>query len=247
VSAPALVALAHGSRNPRSARAVREIVEATKAVRPNVAMDAAFLDHNGPDLQTVVDRLVARGHAEVVVVPLFLSAAYHASVDVPSALEAARHLHPHVGLRAADVLGTDPSLLAVLDVRMREALRAAKVRELDGLVLMAAGSSDLAAAAAFTRLVHVWGTRHRLPTLAAYASTSAPSPGEAVRELRRRGRRHVAVGTFFVAPGTLVDRATELATEAGALAVSEPLGPHEEVSRVLLARYSVAAMDLVEV
>jgi sirohydrochlorin ferrochelatase len=247
MSAPALIALAHGSRDPRSARTVRQIVSTTKQLRPDLKIEAAFLDHVRPDVDTVVDRLVARGHTEIVVVPLLLSSAYHARVDVPAVVAAAAARHPGVGIRVAEVLGTDVSLLSVLDLRLREALRDARVRELDALVLAAAGSSDARANAMVGRLARVWGARHRLPTSVAFASTAPPSTGEAVREFRRQGRRHVAVGSLFIAPGMLPDRAAELAYEAGAIAVSAPLGAHEEVARVILARYSVGALQLVEI
>jgi sirohydrochlorin ferrochelatase len=247
MSAPALIALAHGSRDARSARTIREIVATTKAMRPDLRVEPAFLDHVKPDIDTVVDRLVAKGHVEIVVVPLLLTSAYHARIDVPAAVARAAARHPGVAVRATEVLGTDTSLLAVLDERLRESLRSARVRELDALVLAAAGSSDARANAHVARLARVWGTRHHLPTSVAFASAAPPSTGEAVRDWRRQGRRHVAVGSLFIAPGLLPDRAAELALEAGAVAVSEPLGAHHEVARLILARYSVGALQLVEI
>jgi sirohydrochlorin ferrochelatase len=247
MTAPALIALAHGSRDPRSARTVREIVAATKQMRPDLRIEAGFLDHSRPDLDGLVDRLAARGHREIVVVPLLLTSAYHARVDVPEVVQASAVRHPDVAIRVADVFGTDATLLTVLDERLREALRVARVRELDALVLAAAGSSDGLANATVARLARVWGTRHHLPTSVAFASTAPPSTGEAVREFRRAGRRHVAVGSLFIAPGFLPDRAEELALEAGAVAVSAPLGAHSEVSRLLLTRYQVGALQLVDI
>ncbi|MGH3446912.1 MAG: sirohydrochlorin chelatase [Nocardioidaceae bacterium] len=247
MNAPALIALAHGSRDPRSGRTVREIVATTKRLRPEVRVEAAFLDHNAPSLDTVVDRLVAKGYDEVVVVPLLLTSAYHAQVDVPAAIERAGMRHAGVSVRAAELIGPEPTLLGVLDLRLREALRSARVSELDALVLASAGSSDARANATIARLARLWAAQHHLPASVAYASASAPSTGEAVRDWRRQGRRHVAVGSLFIAPGMLPDRAAELALEAGACAVSAPLGPHEEISRIVLARYSVSALQLVEV
>ncbi|TNC30526.1 sirohydrochlorin chelatase, partial [Mumia zhuanghuii] len=49
------------------------------------------------------------------------------------------------------------------------------------------------------------------------------------------------------APGFLPDRASELALEAGAVAVSDPLGAAPELARVILARYAVGAVDLVPI
>jgi sirohydrochlorin ferrochelatase len=130
---------------------------------------------------------------------------------------------------------------------MREALRAARVRELDALVVAGAGSSDPVANQAVARLARLWGTRHKLPVTAAFASAAPPTTGEAVRAFRSEGRRHIAVASLFLAPGLLPDRAKELALEAGAVAVSDPLGAHPELARVVLARYAVGAVELVPV
>ena len=80
-----------------------------------------------------------------------------------------------------------------------------------------------------------------------FASSAPPATGEAVRAFRKEGRRHIAVASLFLAPGFLPDRAAELALEAGAVAVSEPLGAHPEIARTVLARYAVGAVELVPV
>ena len=247
MAAPALVALAHGSRDPRSAATIGALVDEVKALRPDLRIETAYLDLSRPSFTTVVDKLVRAGFDEIVVVPLLLSEAYHAKVDVPSAVADAAARHEGLQIRATRILGLEPSFLEVLDLRMRQALKAARVRELDGLVLAAAGSSDPLANQAVARLARVWGTRHKLPVTAAFASTSPPATGEAVRAFRGQGRRHIAVASLFLAPGFLPDRAAELALEAGAIAVSEPLGAHPELARTVLARYAVGAVELVPV
>jgi sirohydrochlorin ferrochelatase len=247
MTAPALVALAHGSRDPRSAATIKALVDEVKTMRPDLTIESAFLELSKPSFQTVVDRLVKRGHDEVVVVPLLLTEAYHAKVDVPSAVAEAQARHQALQIRATKILGLEAQFLEVLDLRMREALKAARVRELDALVLAAAGSSDPLANQAVARLARLWGSRHKLPVTAAFASSSPPATGEAVRAFRGEGRRHIAVASLFLAPGLLPDRAAELAVEAGAIAVSEPLGAHPELARAVLARYAVGAVELVPV
>lgn len=247
MAAPALVALAHGSRDPRSARTITALVDEVRAMRPDLRVEQAFLELSKPSFQTVVDRLVKAGHDEIVVVPLLLTEAYHAKVDVPSVVADAAARHPGLRIRATSVLGLEARFLEVLDVRLREALKVARVRELDALVLAAAGSSDALANQAVARLARLWGTHHKLPVTAAFASSSPPATGEAVRAFRAEGRRHIAVASLFLAPGFLPDRAAELALEAGAVAVSEPLGAHPEVARTVLARYLVGAVELVPV
>ena len=143
---------------------------------------------------------------------------------MPRAVAEASARHEHLQVRATDVLGLEPVFLEVLDRRLRSALSDARVRELDALVLAAAGSSDQLANQAVARLARLWGSKHRLPVAAAYASAAPPATGEAVRQFRAEGRRHIAVGSLFLAPGLLPDRAAELAYEAGAVAVSGPAG-----------------------
>jgi sirohydrochlorin ferrochelatase len=247
MAAPALIALAHGSRDRRSAATVKALIGEVRAMRPDLRVEAAFLDLSKPGFDTVVDRLVKAGHDEIVVVPLLLTEAYHAKVDVPRAIAEATERHEGLRIRGTDVLGLEPVFLEVLDRRLRAALSDARVRELDALVLAAAGSSDQLANQAVSRLARLWGSRHRLPTVAAYASAAPPATGEAVRQFRAEGRRHIAVGSLFLAPGTLPDRAAELALEAGAVAVSDPLGADPEVARTVLARYAVGAVELVPV
>jgi sirohydrochlorin ferrochelatase len=244
MTAPALVAVAHGSQDPRSAETVDALVDQVRRLRPDLRIERAFLDHCRPSPVQVFDRLAAEGYDEVVVVPLLLTAAYHARVDVPAVVQQAADRHPGMRMQVSEVLGDDV-LLDVLDRRLRAALKANRAREIDALVLTAAGSSDSRANASIARLARLWGTRHRLPATAAFASAAPPASGEAVRRFRGEGRRHVAVGSYFIAPGFLPDRAQELALEAGAIAVAEPLGADPEVAWLVLTRYTVAAVELV--
>lgn len=245
MTAPALIALAHGSRDPRSAATITALTERIACMRPDLRVETAFLDLSEPGLDEVVDRLVAEGHGEIVVVPLLLTEAYHARVDVPEAIEAAQARHEGVAIAATKVLGIENAFFKVLDERLREALKDARVRELDALVLAGAGSSDPVANATIARAARAWGAHHRLPTIAAFASSAPPAAGEAVRAHRADGRRHIAVGLLMLAPGFLPDRVKELSLEAGAVAVAEPLGVADEVADVILARYAVGAVELV--
>lgn len=247
MAAPALIALAHGSRDPRSSATITALVDEVRATRPDLRVEPAFLEHSDPGFHDVVDRLVADGHDEIVVVPLLLTEAYHARVDVPQVIADAVARHDGLQVHRAEVLGLQPVLLQILDERLRAALRSARVRELDALVLAGAGSSDPLANAAVGRLARLWGQHHKLPVTAAFASAAPPAAGEAVRAFRAQGKRHIAVGSLFLAPGRLPDRVRELALEAGAVAVSDPLGVHSELARLILARYAVGAVDLVPV
>jgi sirohydrochlorin ferrochelatase len=75
------VLLAHGSPDPRSGQLVRRTADLLSE-RLGSPVVAAFLDHEGPDLAAAVTGT----NDEVTVLPLLLSSAYHARVDVPEAV-----------------------------------------------------------------------------------------------------------------------------------------------------------------
>ena len=203
MTAPALVALAHGSRDPRSAATIKALVDAVRAMRPDLRIEPAFLELSKPSFDTTVDKLVRAGYDEIVVVPLLLTEAYHAKVDVPEAIAAATARHEGLRVRATKVLGLETAFLEVLDRRLRTALKAARVRELDALVLAAAGSSDALANQAVARLARLWGSKHKLPPVPRGGATAhrrrlaVPGAGHAARPgcgARPRGRRRRRVG-----------------------------------------------------
>ena len=61
MTAPALLALAHGSRDPRSARTVRALRDQVRALRPDLRIDAAFLELSRPGHVEAFDKLAADG------------------------------------------------------------------------------------------------------------------------------------------------------------------------------------------
>jgi len=246
MTAPALVLLGYGSHDPRVAQISAEIRSALLEIRPALDVEVAFLDHCAPSAPQVVDKLVRRGVTEVVLVPLLLSDAFHAQVAVPAVVAAIRSAHPELRVLASRPIGPEASLLSVIDRRLRDALRARRVSELDGLVFAAAGSADVRSNAIVARRARQWATHHRLPCVTAFATASGPTTAEAIRTLRGQGRRHIAVGSWFLSPGLLFTRQAELAFEAGAIAVSEPMGAEPEIAEVALVRYVVSAMDLVD-
>lgn len=247
MTAPALIALAEQIADRRALTAVADLAALLRHMRPDLAVETAFLRGRGPTLSDVVASCAGVGCREAVAVPLVLAGTSRTAAEVASAAEAAARANPLVEVRTTDALGLRPSFLDGLDRRLRSSLRQARVRELDGLVLAGAGSDDPLANQALNRIARLWGVRHRLPTIAAFSSPGLPKASEAVRRLRSAGRRHVAVGSLFLTPGPLVETIAERAFEAGAVAVSEPLGADDEVARTVLARYAVGAVQLVPV
>ncbi|MDH6139530.1 sirohydrochlorin ferrochelatase [Kitasatospora sp. GP30] len=232
---PALLQIAHGSRDPRHAATVDALVREVRAQRPGLEVATAYLDHCAPRLSQVVARL----DGPAVAVPLLLNRAYHAKHDIPAALRSAGA----AGMPVADVLGPAPLLLAALERRLAQAGLDLAQRASTGVVLAAAGSSDPAADAATRALAADWQRRGGWGAVAvAYASATGPRVPDALAELRARGVQRTAVAPYLLAPGVLPDRIAAAATEAGADVLAPVLGAAPEIARLLLARYEQAGM-----
>lgn len=235
----ALVAVAHGSRDPRSAASAAALVDAVRHLQPGLDVRLAFLDLSAPRLPDVLHAVVDQGHRSAVVVPLLLGRAYHARIDLPAAI--ARCRRPGLSVQIADVLGPDRRLSSVA-LRRLAATGAALDDPTLGVVLAAAGSSHQPANRAVSDIAASWAAQARwLGVLPAFATTAAPTVDAAIMQLRRRGARRIAVASWFLAPGVLPDRAaaTALAADPDAL-VADPLGPDPELAELVLDRYDAA-------
>ena len=245
MTAPSLILVGYGSDDPRVAQVSHDIRAGVLAVRPELDVHVAFVSEGSPSGLQVTAKLAKRGVEEAVIVPLLLSDAFHAHAEFPSLL-AQIGAAGGIKVAASRPVGPEAQLLSVVDRRLRDALRARRVSELDGLVFAAMGSTDVRSNAIITRRARQWATHHRLPCLTAFGAVSGPSAAEAVRTLRSQGRRHVAVGSWFLSATPLFVREATSALAAGAVAVSDPLGAGPEIAEVILSRYVVAAMELVD-
>ncbi|MFE1168176.1 sirohydrochlorin chelatase [Nocardiopsis sp. NPDC058789] len=234
-----LLAVAHGSRDPRSAAAVSAVFDRVRALRPGLDVRLAFLDHVEPGVEETLDGLASGGAGEVVVLPALLTAAFHSKVDLPSVLDRARERGPWLRIHYSETLGPHPLLLEAVERRLAEA--GAYAEPGTALVLASAGSSDAGANEVIGAMAReLAGRGPWTEVVAAYASAAEPSPGNAVRELLERGHRRVAVSGYLLAPGFFSDRVRAQSTAAGAAVVADVLGDVPELARVVLERYDAA-------
>ncbi|MFC3997816.1 sirohydrochlorin chelatase [Nocardiopsis sediminis] len=236
---PPLVAVAHGSRDGRSARAVERIFARVRRLRPGLDVRVAYLDHVAPGAEESLTGLAAEGAGAAVVLPVLLTAAYHSKVDLPGVLDRVRDGAPWLQVRYGAPLGPHPLLLEAVEQRLAQAGAVADPGT--ALVLASAGSGDPAATAvieeAARELARRGPWRRVVP---AYASAASPTPGQAVAALRAGGAERVAVASYLLAPGFFADRVADQARAAGAFAVSPALGDAPQLARLALARYDAA-------
>ena len=228
MTAPVLIACAHGTRNATGRRLVAELALAARALRPGLRTTAAFVDVQPPTVVDVVAELSSAGRSAVVV-PLLLSGGYHVHVDIAGAVAS------HERAVAARPLGPDPRLAAVLADRLRAA--GADPRDPGtAVVLAAAGSSDPRSVADVENTAALLQPDWAGPVTTGYGSAAQPTVPAAVTAARGAGARTVVVAAYLLAPGHFHDRLQA----AGADSVTAPLLPDERIAAVLLDRYDAA-------
>ena len=101
-----LVAVAHGSADPRAAATITELAAVARERSSGLDLRTAFLGHAPPSLPQVLGTVKAE--REVTVLPLLLTAAYHSKADIPRMLArdapaaGALRRHPRAAPAAAD-------------------------------------------------------------------------------------------------------------------------------------------------
>lgn len=247
MSAPVLLLLARGGVAEAPSRSAEAVRDAIQAERPGLDVRLA---HSGQCLPTVAQtmrRIRRSDRREVILVGLDL--AEHPSDPYgPTAVASElRESHPDIAIAGARSFGPDSTMLRFVDERLRDALAAARADELDGLVLSAATSGDTRAQAQLARCARHWGQHHKLPVVTSYADGSGPTVTTAIRTLRSQGRRHVAVGSWFLTATADWLRERDSALTAGAVAVADPIGAVDDAVRLVLSRYAFAAMELLSI
>ncbi|QTZ91799.1 sirohydrochlorin chelatase [Streptomyces auratus] len=235
--APTLVAVAHGSRDPRALPAVRALLDRVRALRPGLPVRLGHVELNRPLLGDTLAEL--RG--EAVLVPLLFGRGYHVTHDLPAALAAA----PHLTGRIATPLGPHPLLAEALHGRLLEAGFPPDPGPRTAVVLAAAGSRSPRSAQDTARIAQLLSARlGGLPVQPAFAHSAPaadgapPTVADAVRTLTARGHDHLAVAACFTAPGRFATRCADAAPGIAAA----PLADHPALARLVLHRYDQALL-----
>ncbi len=185
-------------------------------------MRLAFLELSEPNLGDVLGHL----SGDAVVVPLLLSDAYHARIDLPTVLSSAP---PGLRVTQAAVLGADHRLLQLARRRVIEL-----GIDSPGVILTAVGSSDCTANARTRALAAQWTL-----STTVFATGDSTNLADAADALRARGATEIVAAPWFLSPGLLLDRVRAEAAQLN-MPVAAPLGPDRLVAEVVVERYSAA-------
>src|SRR5690242_1800349 len=111
---PVLIAVAHGSTDPRASATIAELMTmvAGRAGSRAPELRTAFLGHAPPSLPQVIGTIT--GEREVRVLPLLLTAAYHSKADIPRMLARTVSDFPRLQVSYGATLGPHPLLMRAL-------------------------------------------------------------------------------------------------------------------------------------
>lgn len=232
----AILLLSHGSRDPRAAYVVAELVAAV-AERTGREVRAAHLDFTTPTPDVALRSLAEDGFSAVRVVPLLFTPGHHLTHDVPRAIVAS-------GVAGTVAVTVAPPLLtgrhrprALLLKALTDRLaQAGADGQIDALILASAGSSSETARRPVESLARDLAQAHGIPVIPAFASAATPSLSQALETLSDDGAQQPAVASLFVAPGRLSDSVVAACPD---LPVADPLGVSPAFVELLVAQTRV--------
>lgn len=244
-AAPALLTIAHGTRDPRGAEEMDVLVDHLRGLL-DVPVAAAWLeDFSSPDAVTAARGLVGAGAREIITLPLLAFGAGHAKTDVAEAVQDLRAELPEVVNRHAIVLGLQPVLFELARRRI-DAVSDPDDRADEVLVVTGAGSSDPDANGDLAKAARFLGetTGHRWVEIA-FAGVSWPRADHLLRRLHAAGARRVVRFSWSLLAGLLEQRvngwADDITAETGMKIVDAGrFGPDPLVAESIAVRYREA-------
>jgi sirohydrochlorin cobaltochelatase len=268
-----LLIIGHGTRDATGVAQFRQLIGRVRDQSAGrlPAVDGGFIELSAPSVSEVVPRLAGGrlangGPAELVAVPLVLSAAGHGKGDIPAALAREQVRHPGLRYRYGRPLGPHPVLLDLLEARIDAALASgargiaaqdagARVMGAQGgearagthVVLVGRGSTDPDGNAEVAKVARLlWEGRGYADVTLSFISLTQPSVPAALERARRLGAERIVVAPYFLFAGVLPDRVT---AQAGAFAeqhrgidvrVAGLIGACDELAGLVLERYAEA-------
>ena len=192
-----LVAVSHGTSDPRGQGAVRRLVQRIGDRLPGVDVRQAFVDVEAPDLPAVL----ADVDGPATVVPLLLGAGFHVHVDIATAVD--ERIAAGQPTATASTLGPDPAITGLLLDRLRDA----KLSTEDVVVLAVAGSSDVRARLSADRAGAMLATALRRRVRVGHLGGAGRPLEQVIDEARRgTGRGRVIAANYLLAPGFFASR-----------------------------------------
>ena len=230
-----LVAVSHGTSDPRGQGAVLRLVQTLGDRLPGVDVRQAFVDVEAPDFPSVL----ADVDGPATVVPLLLGAGFHVHVDIATAVDA--RIAAGQPTTTAPTLGPDPAITGLLLDRLRDADLAPD----DAVVLAVAGSSDVRARLSADRAAAMLATALRRRVRVGHLGGAGRPLEQVIAEARREaggtGRGRVIAANYLLAPGFFASRLEASSAEVVTAPLSASVRLDDRLVDVALRRYREAS------
>ncbi len=214
-----LVLVAHGSRLDQSKYSVEHLAYLLRTIRPNLLVYTSYLELREPQYSQLASQVAT----DAVVVPLLLTHGLHLSHDVYE--QAFKNK-----LTAAKPLGPDPSLVQLLDLRLRQA----KAPEHANIILAAAGSKDASSNGDVKKVAEQLSRLRNVPVLVGFMGSATPKFSDVLAACEKKT---TAVSSYLLSPG----RFQSAISSCGATWIAGPLGNSSIITNLVLDRYDTAA------
>ena len=225
-----LILVAHGTRRSAGVAMIEDLA-AQVSTMVGRTVEVAFVDALGPTPTDVLVQAKATGRAATVV-PAFLSRGYHVRTDLPAHVAASGH--PNVIVTPA--LGSSGQIARIVGDQLVQC----GWRPGDSVVLAAAGTSDARARTDLhttaTLLSALTGSRVSVGFAAAGDPQVQGALHQTLDQARAHARRNgarVVVASYLLADGLFQERLRD----SGADLLSQPLGTHPGLTRLVASRF----------
>ena len=111
-----LLIVAHGSRRDASNKEIMTLADQVcAALQPDIALaKVAFLAFASPSISEAIATYLSAGVDEITVLPYFLSAGNHVSVDVPQAIHQALQQRPDIKVTLLPHIGAMQAITSLI-------------------------------------------------------------------------------------------------------------------------------------
>ncbi|NOV30759.1 sirohydrochlorin chelatase [Methylomonas sp. ZR1] len=203
-----ILLVGHGSRNQAGNDEIREFQQQWQAQHPDWRIDLCYIELADVLLEEGLCR-AAQGSSRVIVVPLIISAAGHVKMEIPEHIEEAREKFPTVEFIYAPHLGSNETLLVILQKQLKSALKSLAMPDpkTTGVIILGRGSSDKVANGELAKLAR-WlfeVTEHELIDIA-FTGITHPRLETAVQRQVRLGMTQIAILPYYLFTGLLIER-----------------------------------------
>lgn len=222
-TAPALVAIAHGSQDPDHATDIEALMDKVRKQRSGLEVVVRYLEYSRPPMSDKV-HLTNSINVRPVAVPLLLSRGYHLWTDVQVAAR-------ECNLIAAKPLGPDGDLIEV----MVKELSSIGARLDVPIILAAAGSRNELGRADVSTVSSMLQSRLGVQVTVAYLGSVGPHVNQVAAQLRNSDS-DFSVCSYLLSRGKFHSSLYSL----GSKWVTRPLGSSQSLATLILRRYDEA-------